>query len=132
MKIGKNIKRIRKEKGLTQKALGELCGINEANIRKYENDKQNPKLETALKIAKALNVSVWDLLGANDEINYTVTFPNEYIKKIGNSYLSALFNESEPTTITPTQLGRILINELTDEELKEVIQFIEFLKSKRK
>lgn len=65
MKIGKNIKRIRKEKGLTQKALGELCGINEANIRKYENDKQNPKLETARKIATALGVDVWELIEFN-------------------------------------------------------------------
>lgn len=65
MKIGENIKRIRKEKGLTQKALGELCGINEANIRKYENNKQNPKLETARKIATALGVDVWELIEFN-------------------------------------------------------------------
>ena len=35
MTVGENIKRIRKKKGLTQRRLGELCGINEANIRKY-------------------------------------------------------------------------------------------------
>ena len=35
MTLPENIKRIRKEKGLTQKKLGELCGIDEANIRKY-------------------------------------------------------------------------------------------------
>lgn len=49
---------IRKEKGLTQKELGDLCGINEANIRKYEADKQNPKIETIEKIAKALGVPI--------------------------------------------------------------------------
>lgn len=65
MTIGENIKRIRKEKGLTQKTLGELCGINEANIRKYENNKQNPKLETARKIATALDVDVWELIEFN-------------------------------------------------------------------
>lgn len=63
MIVGENIKRLRKERGLTQKNLGELCGIAEPNIRKYENGKQNPKLETAESIAKALNVSVLSLLG---------------------------------------------------------------------
>ena len=63
MTVGENIKRLRKERGLTQKKLGELCGIAEPNIRKYENGKQNPKLETVESIAKALNVSVLSLLG---------------------------------------------------------------------
>lgn len=62
MTIGENIKRIRKEKGLTQKKLGELCGINEANIRKYENGKQNPKIETVSRIASALDESLHSFL----------------------------------------------------------------------
>lgn len=56
MTVGENIRRIRKEKGLTQKELGELCNINEANIRKYESGRQNPKIETIDKIADALGV----------------------------------------------------------------------------
>ncbi len=62
MTTGENIKRIRKEKGLTQKKLGELCGISESNIRKYENGKQNPKIETIEKIANALNVQIIDIM----------------------------------------------------------------------
>ncbi len=33
MTTAKRIRKKRLEKGLTQKVLGELCGINEANIR---------------------------------------------------------------------------------------------------
>ena len=64
MTVGENIKRIRKEKGLTQKRLGELCGINEAQIRRYElgGKNSNPKLETLEKIASALSVEVYDLI----------------------------------------------------------------------
>ncbi len=62
MTVGEKIKNIRKEKGLTQKKLGELCSIDEANIRKYENGKQNPKIETINKIATALNVNICDLV----------------------------------------------------------------------
>lgn len=64
MTVGENIKRIRKEKGLTQKKLGELCNppISESNIRKYENGKQNPKIETMDRIAYALNIDIVDLM----------------------------------------------------------------------
>ena len=57
-KLAGDIRRIRKKRGLTQKQLGELCGIDEANIRKYENGKQNPKIETLEKIAKVLQCSM--------------------------------------------------------------------------
>ena len=63
MLIGDNIRRLRKERGITQKKLGELCGIAEPNIRKYESGKQNPKLETIEKIASALGVTAFDLMG---------------------------------------------------------------------
>lgn len=58
MTVGQNIRAIRKERGLTQNQLGELCGIKEANIRKYELGKANPKIETIEKIAKALGVPI--------------------------------------------------------------------------
>lgn len=58
MSTGEKIRIKRKEKNFTQKLLGDLCGINEANIRKYELGKANPKLETIRKIAAALDVSL--------------------------------------------------------------------------
>lgn len=63
MTVGENIKRIRKKKGLTQKKVGELCNppISESNIRKYENGKQNAKLETLRRISTALNVPLYEL-----------------------------------------------------------------------
>lgn len=63
MSVGENIRRIRLEKGITQKELGEKSGINPAQIRRYElgGKNSNPKLETIQKIADALNVSVTEL-----------------------------------------------------------------------
>lgn len=62
MTVGENIKRIRKERGFTQKKLGELCGMNEVQIRRYELGKANPKIETVDKIASALGVSVLNIM----------------------------------------------------------------------
>lgn len=61
MTIGENIRKFRKERNLTQKQLGERCGIDEANIRKYELGNANPKFETIQKIAKALEVYLGDI-----------------------------------------------------------------------
>lgn len=58
MTIGENIRAIRKEKGLTQKELGRLCGIAEITIRQYESEKYQPKIETIEKIAQALGVPI--------------------------------------------------------------------------
>lgn len=63
MVIGDRIKALRKEAKLTQKQLGELCNINEANIRKYESNRQIPKISTLKRIADALDVSVGYLQG---------------------------------------------------------------------
>src|SRR5574344_1292138 len=58
MNTGKKIKLIRTFRGLTQKELGEACGIHEVAIRKYELGKNLPKPEQLRKIAEALNVNV--------------------------------------------------------------------------
>lgn len=55
--IGDKLRLVRKQRGLTQKQLGELCGIDEANIRKYELGKQKPRLDTLERISDALGIS---------------------------------------------------------------------------
>ena len=62
MTVGENIKEIRKEKHLTQKQLGEQCGISESTLRQYEIGYRNPKIETIKKIADALAVPYVRLL----------------------------------------------------------------------
>ncbi len=66
---GKNIKKYRQEKGLTQKQLGELCGMSESTIRKYELELLNPKLETLQKISNALDVNINELLDYQEFLN---------------------------------------------------------------
>lgn len=62
MPTGSKIKEIRQQKGFTQKQLGDMCGMADSAIRRYENGKANPKIETLQKIANALEVPLYDLL----------------------------------------------------------------------
>ena len=59
--VGEIIKKLRIERGLTQKQLGELCEMADSAIRRYENGRAKPKIETLQKIANALNVNVSEL-----------------------------------------------------------------------
>ena len=61
--ISKNIKRLRKAKNLSQDKLSRLADVSHATIIKIESGaNKNPTIETLAKIAKALNVSVDDLI----------------------------------------------------------------------
>lgn len=62
MNVGENIKKIRKEKGLTQKELGIRLGVSQAAIGQFENTEANLKMETIKKIAEALEVDYTRLI----------------------------------------------------------------------
>ena len=61
--VAKNIKKLRKEKELSQDRLSRLADVSHATIIKIESGGiQSPTIDTVQKIAKALGVGVEDLL----------------------------------------------------------------------
>lgn len=56
--ISNNIRLLRTKNRISQDKLSELAGINQQQISFIENGKACPKLETVIKIAEALNVTV--------------------------------------------------------------------------
>ena len=64
---GERIKKLRKEKGMTQQELGELLGVQKSAIAKYENGRvPNLKKETITKLADIFQVSPNYLLGIEE------------------------------------------------------------------
>ena len=61
-KLGRNLKRIRKEKGISQGDIVRSLGMDRAFISNIENGKTNPTLATIAKLAKAIGVSVGELM----------------------------------------------------------------------
>ena len=65
--VGKNIKRVRKERNLTQQKLSEVSGISRSYIGDLENGRRHSmSLDTLQKIAEKLEVTIFDLL--NEEV----------------------------------------------------------------
>lgn len=56
--LGYAIKKARKERHLTQEQLGELVGVQKAQISKIENSIKNARFETILKVFNALGAKV--------------------------------------------------------------------------
>ncbi|MDD5551756.1 MAG: helix-turn-helix transcriptional regulator [Candidatus Pacebacteria bacterium] len=61
--IAKNIKKLRKQRGLSQDKLSKLADISHNTVIKIESGAiQSPTMDTASKIAKALGVTLDDLM----------------------------------------------------------------------
>lgn len=56
--LGHTIKKIRLEKKMTQAQLGELVGVKKAQISKIENNLNDARFETILKVFRALNAKI--------------------------------------------------------------------------
>ena len=62
-KIADNLKKLRAKKGLSLKKIARLADLSLNTIVKIENGvNKNPTIETLIKIAKALEVGVDDLI----------------------------------------------------------------------
>ena len=50
----KNLKEIRKQKGLTQQQLAKSSGVNQSQIARYESGKRLPRPKIAQRLGKVL------------------------------------------------------------------------------
>ena len=64
--VGETIKLARCAAGLTQKELGEKCGLADSAIRKYEAGKIEPKLLLRLRLAAVLGIALSDLMSPEE------------------------------------------------------------------
>ena len=60
--IGKKIKKFRVKKGFIQLDLAAASGFEESSIGRLENGNTNPTIKTLLRIAKALDAKLTDLV----------------------------------------------------------------------
>lgn len=68
--LGQMIKTTRKERNLTQEQLGQLIGVQKAQISKLENSANSASIDTILKVFQALKA----------EISFHVKLENNFVK----------------------------------------------------
>jgi HTH-type transcriptional regulator/antitoxin HipB len=70
--LGRMIKTARQERKLTQEELGQLIGVQKAQISKLESSANSATIDTILKVFKALNA----------DIHFNVTLENQRLQLI--------------------------------------------------
>lgn len=57
------LKFLRKKKNVSQRLVGEFCGLSQAQIDRYENGRRQPRLNTLVRLADYFGVSLDYLCG---------------------------------------------------------------------
>lgn len=123
MSFPEELRRIRKSKGLSQKDMAEKLGVSQPSYAQYERGTRNPKVGTVRKIADALGVPFWELaewstIDTSDAAEDLTDSIQQKQKEVFSS----------PSTIAAHFDG----DEFTEDELDDILHYIEFVKSRRK
>lgn len=108
------IKELRVEKNLKQSDLAQILNVKQNTISNWENGRTEIDWESTLKLADHFNVSVDYILGRTDSSESelsSITLPEKY------KDIAAAFNKGAEN--------------LTPEDIQDVIKYIELLKLKR-
>lgn len=85
IKVGRFIGELRRERGLTQQALGERLGVTNKTVSRWETGKYMPDVDKLIELGDALGVSVNELLTGE-----RITSPEDFVKKADENIVSAL------------------------------------------
>ena len=91
--FAENLKRIRKQRGLTQEELAELVNVAPRHISFIETAKSFPSSDLLERLSNALNTNYTDFFEYNKEISREETIKNitEIIKKLDNKKLKYIY-----------------------------------------
>lgn len=65
--VGRNVRRIRQEKGLTQERFAELSGFSQQYLSDLERGRRNPTVVTLFELSQALGTPHMALVEPDDE-----------------------------------------------------------------
>lgn len=97
---GATIRRLREDKGITQTQLADMLGVSSKAVSKWETAKGLPDITLIESLAKALGVSVIELMSGNTVVNkntssnilrsefYVCPLCNNVIRSTGNAVIS--------------------------------------------
>ena len=150
MGLQEKIKELRINRGISQKKLADDIGVAQSSVNYWEKGQRTPSVDAAQKLADYFNVSLDELYDINDTQKSPHT-PSEVVNFVtGGSELTKLiedimnqkqleeFNrrikEKLPPNLNPhhsTLAAHFDGEEYTEEELEEIKNFAEYVKSKR-
>lgn len=116
--LGTILKKIRKEKGFTQKEVAEGIQVNQSLISGWENGTYSPTFLNIYKLCQFFGMTVDEILGIDKKQYVTLVVNRDMIEK-----LFSTFGEFEDglAFILPSQETKL---HQTWEEIKQIIRFV--------
>ena len=85
----KNLKKLREEKGISQKQLADVVSVSQQSINKYENHNIEPDIDTLIKMADYFETSVDYIIG-HSKIRRKIEAVRKINNKRANGYSGAV------------------------------------------
>ena len=89
--FGKNIKKIRSVKSLSQQAFAEIFDLKRGTLGAYEEGRSEPKIETIIKIANYFSIPIGDMLTkeltVNQLLKFKVDFESSVLEKNNDLFI---------------------------------------------
>lgn len=121
--FNQRMKELRGEKNITLEELAKVLNTTKSTLSRYENNLRTPNADFVKQLAKYFNISIDYLLGNSDDrttLNPKEDTPYEKISK--------LVKENEIKTLAAHFDGE----DITDDDVEDIKNFIEFVVQKRK
>lgn len=121
--LGEKIKNKRLDLNMTQDELGEKIGVQKSAVAKYESGRvENLKRSTIIKLAQALNTSPAYLMGWEEEVSNINDVKSE------NLEIASIMNRDGKISDIMNEISE----NFSDEDKEKTLDFIKFLKIKKK
>lgn len=117
--LGEKVKTLRKALKITQKELAMSVGVSQSTIGMIEGNKQGASNDTLLKLAKALNTTVDNLL-SNDSVDDEIKENVELSKKAERDIAKDL--EKTLNELENSQDALMFSGEPLDDETRELLR----------
>lgn len=117
--IGKRVRKIRLQKGISQEQFGELIGIKKAAVSKIENDDNSLSRSNLISICKQFNINEEWLLYGKGEMFIPTSRENE---------IRAFFENAMSSDTDLAKIQRKFINTLISLDKEEWIVLDQFMK----
>jgi transcriptional regulator with XRE-family HTH domain len=113
--IGKNIKKIREEKGLKQQNIADLISMHRSNYSRVETGDRDLSIEAINKIAKYFNITIDQLVNFDGDIPNEVTIEDK--NTIEQMQLIQQLDEEDKSMVF-----RMIDKMLTNKKFKDFFQ----------
>lgn len=107
IKIGKFLKHLRKEKGLTQEQLAEQFFVSSRTVSRWETGSNMPDLDILIELADFYNADIREIIDGERESNNMESETKNTLKKVAE--YAAEENKKIKTRITDMMLGAAIL-----------------------